>query len=381
MKKMLFFVIFLFLFSANAFPETSMNETEYLNRQDSQQRPVTIESGLNNSSEPSKFKINPGSPKRNEFFYPRSELKKNVGINLPQKDSLWSLKTGTPPYVSLIRTSPYSVQELCGITQVNSDIQNRIGLLTGRLKGRVSDWLSKASYYVPLMAEILAENGVPAELVYLPLIESGFDTHAISSAGAVGQWQFMSFTARRYGLKIDEWVDERRDPEKATRAAAAYLSDLHSMFGAWTLALSGYNAGEGRVMNAVSNAGTNNFWSLKQTTHLPKETRKYVPTFIAAAIIAHEPERYGLNVYYQNPMDFDLVMIDSPMDMQVVAKLAETDRETVRRLNPELKQGSTPLNVDYYLVRIPAGRRKIFFKNYVTYSKTALLSAGSRAAL
>jgi hypothetical protein len=380
MKKNLFFLICLFLFSSNAFADTSMNEKKYLYNQDTQKRPVTIDSSQNNSIDSSMFQLN-SSPIRKEFFYPMPGFKKNMEMNLPQKDNLWSLKPGIPPYLSLIQTSPYSVQQLCGITQVNSDIQNRIGLLTGRLKDRVSDWLSKASYYVPLMAEILAEKGVPPELVYLPLIESGFDTHAVSSAGAVGQWQFMSFTARRYGLKIDEWIDERRDPEKATQAAAAYLSDLYSMFGAWPLALSGYNAGEGRVMNAVSNAGTNNFWSLKQTDHLPKETRKYVPTFIAAAIIAHEPDRYGFNVYYQNPMDFDLVMIDSPMDIQVVAKLAETDRETVRRLNPELKKNSTPLNVDYYLVRIPDGRRKIFFRNYVNYPKTALLSASSRTAL
>lgn len=365
MKKTTIFVIFVLVLSSIIFfaaPSIAQNKNYYKKNKQ------------NDFSGTSKYRID-GSSIKKEFLYPSSGKKGNIQMYMQQDNVPFPFNTATPPYVLHLRTSSYSVQRLFDISQVNSDIKKRIGLFKGRLNNRMSLWLSRASYYVPLMAEILAENGIPLELVYLPLIESGFSTHAVSSAGATGQWQFMPFTARRYGLKIDSYVDERRDPEKATKAAAAYLKDLHSMFGDWNLVLSGYNAGEGRVMKAVSSAGTKNFWTLKQTTHLPSETRKYVPSFIAAAMIAHEPSRYGFsNLKYQRPMDFDLVMIDTPMKLQAVARLSETDKKTIRHLNPELKKNTTPLNVDYYLVRIPLNKRKIFFKNYLSHPKSALLS-------
>ena len=363
MKKMLFILISIIVLSLGTFVAPSMAQDSDYYKKNKQKNLGT-----------SKYRIN-GSSIDKKFLYPSSGKKGNIDVYMPEEKTTFTFTGDTPPYVSLLRTSAYSIQQLFDISQVDSDIKNRFELFKGRLKSRMSLWLSRASYYVPLMAEILAENGIPLEIVYLPLIESGFSTHAVSRAGATGQWQFMPFTARRYGLKIDKYVDERRDPEKATKAAAAYLKDLYAMFGDWNLALSSYNAGEGRVMNAVSSTGIKDFWTLKQTTYLPSETRKYVPTFIAAAMIAHEPSKYGFsNVPYQKPMDFDLVMIETPMDLQVVAQLAEADKKTIRHLNPELKNNTTPLNVDFYLLRIPEGKRKIFFKNYLSYPKSALLS-------
>ncbi|MGH7573018.1 MAG: lytic transglycosylase domain-containing protein, partial [Gemmatimonadota bacterium] len=151
-------------------------------------------------------------------------------------------------------------------------------------------YLARSTSWLPYLKERLRQAGLPEDLAYLALIESGFSTQAVSRAGAVGPWQFMSYTGREYGLRIDRWVDERRDYERSTQAAIAYLSDLHTMFGSWFLAAAGYNGGQGRVGRSMLRDDTENFWEL---TGLHSETKNYVPKLIAATIIAKEPEKYG----------------------------------------------------------------------------------------
>ena len=244
-------------------------------------------------------------------------------------------------------------------------IEQKINLFSDRLKERFSIWLSRSSKYIEKMKEILIEKGLPEDLVYLPLIESGFNVHARSPAKAVGPWQFIESTGKRYGLVIDWWRDERKDPIKSTEAAAKYLKDLYKMFGDWSLALAAYNAGEGRVYKAINKIGENDYWNLLETRYLPRETKDYVPKYIAAITIAKQPENFGFeNLKEYEPMEYDEVIIPSPTDIDIIAKCAETDSKTIKELNPELKRWATPINVREYIVRIPAGKKETFWTNF-----------------
>ncbi|HEX7126761.1 MAG TPA: LysM peptidoglycan-binding domain-containing protein [Thermodesulfobacteriota bacterium] len=243
-------------------------------------------------------------------------------------------------------------------------------------------WLARSERYIPMMQAILKEKGLPSDLVYLALIESGFSTRARSHASAVGPWQFIKSTARRYGLRIDWWIDERRDPEKSTIAAANYLSDLHDMFGSWYLAAAGYNAGEGRIVRAmrrvsldldveeaeeeeIAAARDAAFWHIAERRYLAAETRDYVPKLIAAALIAKSPEKYGFtDIEYQEPLVYDKVEISDATDLAVIARAAGTTYEEIKALNPELRRWATPPNYPGYQVKIPFGTRETFLKNF-----------------
>src|SRR5450631_2696483 len=163
-------------------------------------------------------------------------------------------------------------------------------------KQSFSRWLSRSSRYLPMMKDILKREGMPEDLVYVAMIESGFQMHARSWASAVGPWQFVSDTGRRYSLRIDQWVDERKDPVKATTAAALYLKELYGIFnGNWYLAAAGYNAGENKILRAISMYNTSDFWEISRGSYLKRETKEYVPKLLAAAIIAKDPARYGFS--------------------------------------------------------------------------------------
>jgi len=243
-------------------------------------------------------------------------------------------------------------------------VERSIDLFVNRIRGSFSVWLERSSRYVEIMKDILQEKDLPEELVFLPVIESGFNVNARSHAGAVGPWQFMPATAKMHGLVIDWWRDERKDPIKSTRAAATYLNNLYNMFGSWKLALAAYNAGNGRISRAIRRANSDDFWTLKESRAIPRETQEYVPRYIAATIIATRPEEHGFyNLNRHEPLEFDEVTINFPLDIEVIARTTETTKQEIRRLNPELRRWSTPLNVLEYTVRIPAGTRDIFFEN------------------
>lgn len=233
-------------------------------------------------------------------------------------------------------------------------------------KPSFSRWLSRSSRYIPMMKEILTREGMPEDLVYVAMIESGFQMHAKSWANAVGPWQFISDTGRRYSLRIDQWVDERKDPVKATTAAALYLKELYGMFkGDWYLAAAGYNAGENKILRAISMYNTSDFWEISRGSYLKRETKEYVPKLLAAAIIAKDPARYGFtDIAYLTPIEFDSVTIPSRTDLDLAAKLSGTTYESLKELNPDLRHWCTPPNYPDYLLKLPKGSKKQFELEY-----------------
>jgi len=215
--------------------------------------------------------------------------------------------------------------------------------------------LVRSGRYVEAFQSVFEEAGIPKDLVYMAHVESAFKTNAYSRAKAKGIFQFISWTGRRYGLRIDGWVDERSDPEKSARAAAAYLKDLYGMFGDWYLALAAYNAGEGKIQRSLVKTGKNDFWSLASTKSLRAETRNYVPAILAAALIAKQPEKYGFDVVPDAPVPSDVVSIDGQVDLRVLARLADIDPDMLRKMNPQLRRGATPPGATTD-VHVPVGR-------------------------
>jgi len=195
---------------------------------------------------------------------------------------------------------------------LNDKVEHFITLFQTKGRATFAGWLQRSTRYLPMMHEVLRREGLPEELVYLAMIESGFRLHARSIASAVGPWQFMPATGRRYSLRIDQWVDERRDPVKATVAAAMYLKDLYGMFnGDWHLATAGYNAGENKIMRAMDKYDTSDFWELSKGSYLKRETKEYVPKLLAAAIIAKDPAKYGFAEVTAMPLiESDTVIIN-----------------------------------------------------------------------
>jgi len=218
--------------------------------------------------------------------------------------------------------------------------------------------LSRSGRYVPRMETILEKEGVPHELAYLPLIESGFREHAVSRAGAVGPWQLIPGTGRRYGLRIDRYVDERRDPVKSTQAAARYLKDLHDMFGDWHLSLAAYNTGEGNITRILEKGHTGDFWEICDQGYLHQETEDYVPEFLAALQIAETPEAYGFEASAQQPLHYDLVKVKRPLQLDTVARLCGSSPGEIKELNPALHRGVIP--PQGYAVRLPKGTKETF---------------------
>ena len=227
-------------------------------------------------------------------------------------------------------------------------------------------WLSRSERYIPMMKQVLRSEGLPEDLVYLAMIESGFTPHAKSVASAVGPWQFMSATGKRYDLRIDHWIDERRDPLKSTVAAALYLKELYAMFNNdWYLAAAGYNAGENKILRAINMYNSRDFWELSKGEYLKRETKDYVPKLLAAAIIAKEPARYGFaDVAYLPPIEFDVVKIPSRTDLEVVARILGVSGYTLRELNPELRRSCTPPDYPGYELKIPKGMSGQFQAGY-----------------
>lgn len=223
-------------------------------------------------------------------------------------------------------------------------------------RDRFEIWLARSGRYSDMMRGILAKHGMPGDLVYLALIESGFSPNAYSVARAAGPWQFIAGTGRRYGLRIDWWADERRDYEKSTHAAAAYLRDLYGIFDSWPLAAAAYNAGENRIQRAVARYKTEDFGKLIRHRYLPRETKDYVPKMLAALTIAKDPDRYGFgNVRYDDPLAFDKVVIPGGTDLAVLGGIIGVPVESLREWNPELRRFCTPPNTETYEIRLPEG--------------------------
>ncbi len=231
--------------------------------------------------------------------------------------------------------------------------------------GRLSNWfegsLRRSGMYEERFREIFAEEGVPRDLIYLAHVESGFKTSAYSRARARGIFQFIASTGRRYGMRVDWWVDERAMPEKSCRASATYLRDLYAEFGDWYLALAAYNAGEGRVRRSIKKARTKDFWTLARRRFFRRETRNYVPAIIAATLISKNPAKFGFtDLEKLPPLTFEEVIVPDQADLEVLARAAGTDVRVLKQLNPALRRGQTPPKYPNYRLNVPVGRAAHF---------------------
>ncbi len=241
------------------------------------------------------------------------------------------------------------------LMEVNKSVEKWIAHFSGKARETFTRFLARGSRYKTMVQQILKEHGVPEEFYYLAMIESGYVTHATSNQKAVGIWQFVRGTSERYGLKSTPFVDERRDPARATRAAALYLIDLHNIFGSWHLALCAYNAGEGRIMRAIMKGKSRDFWTLVEKKVLPKETNDYVPIFLAATLIGNDPEKYGFKTPEADPYpEVTGVMVPSPVKLSNLAKAARVSVPELKEFNPSLLRDHTPPGDKSYKIWLPS---------------------------
>ena len=238
---------------------------------------------------------------------------------------------------------------------------------TERGRAIVENGLRRAGRYRDMIRRVLAEEGMPSDLIYLAQAESAFEPQALSRAGARGLWQFMSYRGKQYGLEHSWWLDERQDPEKATRAAAHHLRDLYEMFGDWYLVMAAYNSGPGTVQHAIERTGYADFWELYKLNVLPQETRNYVPIILALTLISKDPARYGIEFVPDQPLQVDRVQPGHPVDLRLVSETIDVDLDTLRLLNPQLLRLATP-NDPRFVLRIPAGKVEEFEKGMAEIS-------------
>lgn len=238
---------------------------------------------------------------------------------------------------------------------IDPTVQSHIHFFNSSIRSRFEQWLIRLSRYRPLVENIFSEFNLPSDLVYLSLVESGFNPHAYSRAKATGPWQFMKGTGKLYGLRIDSYVDERRDPIKSTVAAARYLRDLYDLFGAWPLAMAAYNAGEGKVMRALQKAQAETFSDISKTKLIRTETKQYVPRIMAATVIARNPEQYGFSQEPVAPHQFEEVVVSRPLHFKAIANATGVHYEDLRLLNPELRRDATPPDDHAYRLKVPVG--------------------------
>lgn len=247
---------------------------------------------------------------------------------------------------------------------MNKQVALYLELFQGKQRTQFGRWLSKSGAYRQMIEHELEEAGLPKDLIYLSMIESGFNQMAFSSAKAVGLWQFMQATGKQYNLEIDRYVDERRNALKSTRAAATYLADLYSEFGDWHLAVAAYNAGPGKIRNGLKECNVDNFWDLASKNYLQMETKRYVPKLIAALIIARQPEKYGFSdITYNEPIRYDTITIGPGMSFDAIALISGSNVKTIKVLNRELRQGRTPPDRARYRINIPFDTATLAQKN------------------
>ena len=250
-----------------------------------------------------------------------------------------------------------------------------VNMFSGRSRERIAERLERGTRYEPMIRAKMKAGGLPEDMYYLALVESGFDPHAYSKAAAVGMWQFMTSTARDMGMRVDWWVDERRDPVRSTAAAVRFIRGLRDQFGSLYLAAAAYNGGPGRVSRGLARyaddlentPGDDAFFVLADKDYLRNETREYVPQLIAAALIAKEPARYGMTIHTLPPLAYDSVRVPPSTPLAAIAKAAHASTHDVIDLNPHLLRGMTPPR-ESYLVRIPDGAAASFDSAFASLS-------------
>jgi membrane-bound lytic murein transglycosylase D len=253
---------------------------------------------------------------------------------------------------------------------VNDDVKKWMTYFLGPGRKYYTRYLQRSTKWLPMMRRELEARDLPRDLVFLSMIESGFSVGATSYAAAAGLWQFMPATARQYGLRVDWWVDDRRDPELATGAALEYLAYLHRMFsGNWWLSWASYNGGEGRVMRATQRLGTTDFWAIAHAGALHPETANYVPKLIAAAILGRHPERYGfVNLEYEEEWAFDRMDVPGSTSVEVLARCAGLSEEDFLALNPWIRRWALPPDPETQAIRLPSGTAAAFAEAFAKVS-------------
>lgn len=220
-------------------------------------------------------------------------------------------------------------------------------------------WLQRSTRYIPFLQAELKKSGLPQDFVYLVMIESGFSPRATSKAGAVGLWQFMPATGKKYGLRIDEYVDERMDPYRSTRAAISYLKDLYQEFGNWYLVAASYNMGENGIRRLIQKYKTRNYWKLIEYGALPKETQEYVPKILAAALISKAPGLYGFqDISFDAPLNFEILSVPPNLSLEWIADVLDITETSLIELNPSLKKKRTPPYS--YQILTPPGAKMVW---------------------
>ena len=272
----------------------------------------------------------------------------SLTLRLPPLPSLIPPPSPTTVSVGRLRLPPYEISDRAEVREFVDRYQ------TGYRRAVVEKWLIRSGRYLEMIREMFAQRGLPEELIFTAMIESGFDPVAKSRAGARGLWQFMAPTARLYGLRVDRWTDERLDPEKSTRAAAAYLKDLFTMYGSWTLAQAAYNGGALRINRAIQNLKTTDFWQLTRGRHLAEETKNFVAAIQAAVVIAREPERYGFSVTPEPALRYETIRVPASTKLPRIAADSGIDPVELKRLNPELREAQTP-PAEAYALKVPPG--------------------------
>ncbi len=293
----------------------------------------------------------------------------------PEEADPQALKLAVSPGIAeLAQLSAWDVLPLLGTGEeteaydfplkMNDQVEYYLDFFTNRHRKTFARWLARSSRYLPMIKEEFTKAGLPLDLAYLPMIESGFNTTVSSRASAVGTWQFMQATGKSYGLAVNKYVDERRDPVKSTKAAAAYLSKLYKQFDSWHLAVAAYNAGEGRISRAMKQSDSDDFWEIAQSQYIHSETKLYVPQLIAAIMIAKDPEKYGFDrIDYDEPLDYETVHVPGGTPIKAVALACNLPDEEILALNRHLSQAITPPSEADYPLRVPPGKRELVVKN------------------
>jgi len=239
--------------------------------------------------------------------------------------------------------------------EMNPRVVQQLDFFRSDISERIQVYISRSGRYAPMIRQELRENGLPQDLMCVSLIESGFSPNAYSRAHAVGLWQFIQSTGKLYGLKVDKWVDERRDPQKATRAAVRHLKDLRVALGDWNLALAAYNCGQSRVTRAIEKQGTRNFWQLD----LPRQTEEYVPRFMAAVYIANDPKAHGFQPVYDPPIEHETLLVNRSIRLSRISEICGVPIDEIRALNPSLRRDVTPPDRAGFELHLPLGKSEV----------------------
>ncbi len=256
----------------------------------------------------------------------------------------------------------------------NAKVSRWITFFQNNGKNFFRDWLEKSNKYMPTIQSQLKAAGLPTDLAYMVMIESGFSATAVSTAQAVGPWQFIGSTGKSYGLKQTHWLDERRDLNKSTQAAVKYLSDLYAEFGSWYLVAASYNMGEGGLRRRIKKYGTSDYWELVNRNALPQETQDYVPKILAALMIAKAPNLYDFrDLEHAHPVNTELVLAPSGVDIDLLADHLNVTRKSLRDLNAQLTAGYIPRTVPGYTIRVPAGSSLLAKDYFRVHDKKFLL--------